>query len=109
MPLRGWMTSRSLPSWYSWLVVVLVPVMASVAVLVVSLRVNQRSIERERAATERAVAAERAARQAGEQALCEIYVILDDAYASAAPTTPAGRKLAAAVANARAVNHCPPR
>lgn len=92
------MTAHSLPSWYSWVVVVLVPIMASVGVLVISLRVNQQSIERERAA-----------RQASEQALCRVFVVLDDAYARAAPTTPAGKELAGAVAYVRATNHCAPR
>lgn len=92
------MTAHRLPTWYSWVVVVLVPVMASVGVLVVSLRVNQRSIERERAA-----------RQATEQAFCQIIIVLDDAYARAAPPTAAGKQLAAAIAGARQANHCAPR
>lgn len=96
-PLRGWMTAHRLPAWYSWVVVVMLPIMASVGVLIISLRVNQQSIERERAA-----------RQASEQALCQVFVVLDDAYSRAAPTTPAGKQLAAAVASVRAVN-CPPR
>lgn len=105
MPLRRWMTSHRLPAWYSWVVVVLVPVMAAVGVLVISLRVNQRSIERERAAR---VASEQA-RLASEQALCRVFIVLDDAYAAAAPQTPAGKKLAEAVAYVRATNHCAPR
>lgn len=105
MPLRRWMTARRLPSWYSWVVVVLLPIMASMAVLVISLRVNDRSIERERAAR---LASEQAS-AASQRALCDIYVALDDAYASAAPTSPAGKRLAAAIAAARVVNHCPPR
>jgi hypothetical protein len=104
-PLRKWMTERRLPTWYSWIVVVLVPVMASMAVLVISLRVNQRSIDRERSAR---IASEQA-RIASEQALCRVFVVLDDAYAQAAPTTAAGKKLAAAVAYVRTVNHCAPR
>jgi hypothetical protein len=105
VPLRKWMTAHRMPAWYSWVVVVLVPVMASMAVLVVSLRINQRSIERERSAR---IASEQA-RIASEQALCRVFVVLDDAYAQAAPTTPAGKKLAAAVAYVRVANHCPPR
>lgn len=105
MPLRKWMTDRRMPAWYSWVVVVIVPVMVSMAVLVISLRVNQRSIERERSAR---LASEQA-RAASEQALCQVFVVLDDAYAQAAPSTPAGKKLAAAVANVRVTNHCPPR
>lgn len=54
------MTAHGRPGWYSWIVVVLVPIMASVGVLIVSLTVNQRSIARETAArvsTERAMCA----------------------------------------------------
>jgi hypothetical protein len=105
MPLRKWMTAHRLPSWYAWVVVVLVPVMVSMAVLVISLRVNQRSIERERAAR---LASEQA-RVASEQALCRVFIVLDDAWVAAAPQTPAGKKLAEAVAYVRATNHCAPR
>lgn len=96
-PLRRWMTEHEFPSWYSWIVVVLVPVMAAVGVLVISLRVNQRTIDRERAA-----------RQDSEQVLCQVFIVLDDAYAKAAPKTPAGKQLAAAIANVRQSN-CTPR
>lgn len=92
------MTQHGLPSWYSWLVVVLVPIMAAVAVLVVSLRVNQRSIERERAA-----------RVASEQAFCAIIVLIDDSYRQQRPPPgTASARLALAISNARVVNHCPP-
>jgi len=105
MPLRKWMTARRLPAWYSWAVVVIVPVAVSMLVLVVSLRVNQRSIERERAAR---IASEQA-RLASEQALCRVFIILDDAYTAAAPPSEAGKKLAAAIADVRVTNHCTPR
>lgn len=104
-PLRKWMTAHGRPEWYSWVVVVVVPLLASMGVLVVSLRVNQQAIERERSAR---VAAERQV-EASRLALCEIYVILDDAYQRTAPTTEAGRDIAEAVARARVVNRCPPR
>ena len=99
------MTAHRLPAWYSWVVVVLVPIMASVGMLVISLHLNQQSIEREREAR---LALESAVR-ASERALCEVFIVIDDAYARAAPTSPAGRQLAAAVANVRKSNHCPPR
>ena len=98
MPLRRWMREHGRPGWYSWLVVVLVPIMASVAVLVVSLRVNQRSIERERTA-----------RVASERAFCQILVLIDNSYHQSRPVkgTPS-YDLSRAIANARTVNHCPP-
>lgn len=96
-PLRRWMTEHRLPSWYSWVVVVLVPVMASTAVLIVSLRTNQRSIERERAA-----------REQSQVAFCNIVILLDDSYHQTPPKLDSGKKLAKAISTARVVNHCPP-
>jgi hypothetical protein len=72
--------------------------MASMAVLVVSLRVNQQSIARETKA-----------RQASEQAFCGILILLDDTYRKTPPSTPAGKGLARAIAVARQQYHCPPR
>lgn len=95
-PLRRWMTEHGRPSWYSWIVVVLVPIMASVAVLVISLRVNEQSIQREREA-----------RRASEQAFCGIVTLLDDSWRRTPPSTQAGRDLATAVRGARATYNCP--
>ena len=83
------MTTHGLPAWYSWLVVVLLPVMASVAVLVISLRINERSIERERAA-----------RVATDRALCSVFSPLDDGYRAAPPSTTSGKVFAANLAEA---------
>jgi hypothetical protein len=95
-PLRGWMRAHGRPGWWSWLVVVLVPLMASMGVLVVSLRVNEQSIAREREQ-----------RRVTEQALCGIIVLLDDANRTAVdpPSTDYGRKLARAIRDARTT--CP--
>jgi hypothetical protein len=101
-PLRRWMADHRMPAWYSWVVVVLLPIMASVGVLVVTLRVSERT-------TQEAVDRERAARVASEQVLCQVFIVLDDVYAETAPTTAAGKKLATAVAAVRASNHCAPR
>lgn len=89
----------SLP-WYALVAVVVVPLLGCVGVLILSLRINERSVDRERVA-----------RQASEQALCQVWVVLDDAYSSGptVPTTPLGRQLAAAIENMRSVNHCTPR
>lgn len=89
-PLRGWMTTHGLPAWYSWVVVVLLPVMASMAVLVISLRVNERSIARERAA-----------REATDQALCSVFAPIDDGYRKTPPPGPSGKEFARNVAAAR--------
>lgn len=97
-PLRGWMQEHGRPSWYSWVVVVLVPIMASIGVLIISLRVN-----------EWAVAREREARRVSEQALCGIVVLLDDANRkSEPPVTGYGRELAEAIRSAREAYRCPP-
>jgi hypothetical protein len=86
-PLRAWMTTHRLPSWYAWVVVVVVPVMVSMGVLVITLRVNERSVERERTA-----------RIASQQTFCQVFILLDSIYRQAAPPTPAGKQIAAAVA-----------
>lgn len=96
-PLRRWMLRHGWPGWWAWVAVVLIPLMASMGVLVVSLRVNERSIQRERAA-----------RLASERAFCGIIVLLDDQWHQVPPTTVSGRRLASAIAAARTVNHCPP-
>jgi hypothetical protein len=90
------MTEHGRPSWYSWVVVVVVPLMASIAVLVISLRINEQSIERERDA-----------RRASEEAFCGIVVLLDDSYRRSPPSTPAGKDLARAIGDARAGYRCP--
>lgn len=90
MPLRRFMTEHGLPSWYSWLVVVMLPIMASVLVLVVSLRVNERSIERERLAREQT-----------DAALCAVFAPIDDGYRKAPPPSASGKEFAKNVASAR--------
>jgi hypothetical protein len=94
-PLRKWMTEHGRPSWYSWVVVVLAPIIAATAMLIVSLKINAQSIAREREA-----------RQASEQAFCGIVVLLDDAWTRTPPTTQSGRELAVAVDRARHDYRC---
>jgi len=95
MPLRRWMTTHGLPSWYSWVVVVLMPIMASIAVLTIALRVNERSIDRERTAREQA-------QQQTDEALCSVFAPIDDGYKNTAPpATEAGREFAKNIAAAR--------
>lgn len=54
--------------------------------------------------------AELAAAQAQQRAaLCEMVVLMDDAYSKSPPTTAAGRNLADAIAVARVKAGCPPR
>lgn len=91
-----------LRGWRPLIVIVLLPIMASIGVLVVTLRVSERT-------TQQAIARERSARLASEQVLCQVFVVLDDVYAETAPTTPAGQRLAAAVAAVRVSNRCAPR
>lgn len=78
-------------------------VACTITVLIVSLIVNQRAIERERSA--RIAAAQSA--EASRVALCGIYVLLDDAYRARPPAPKTtGAELAVAVAAARIANHC---
>jgi hypothetical protein len=105
-PLRAWMRQRGRPGWYSWVVVVMVPVLASMAVLVVSLRINQRAVQQERIAREAAIVT---ARDASRDTLCEIIILYDDSYKQHPPKPGGGGvALAAAISRARAANHCPP-
>lgn len=82
---------------YFWLIMVVTVIFAAAGSILISVGVNHRSIERERAA-----------RQATERAFCGIIILLDDSYSKTPPATAAGRELARAVSNARAVNHCSP-
>lgn len=86
---------------YFWLVMVVTVVFASAGSILVSVgvshRVNQRLLERERAA-----------REATERAFCGIIVLLDDSYKKVKPIQPGGIALAKAISLARTANHCPP-
>ena len=64
--------------------------MATIGVLIVSLHVNQRSIDRERAA-----------RLAVDRVLCQVFAPLDDGYRTTPPSTASGRTFAAGIAAAR--------
>lgn len=94
MPLTRFMTSRGMPSWYSWLVVVMLPVMAAVTVLIIALRVNERSIERERTAREQA-------QEQTDEALCSVFAPIDDGYKQTPPATAAGKVFAVRIAQVR--------
>lgn len=85
------MTARGLPSWYSWVVVVMLPIMAAAGVLVISLKVNERSIDRERLAREQT-----------DRALCAVFAPLDDGYRKAPPASEGGKEFAKNLAVARA-------
>jgi hypothetical protein len=94
-PLRRWMTSHGLPSWYSWAVVIGTSITSSVLVLIVSLNVNQRALERERQQ-----------RLAGQQAWCGVIVTMDNAWRSAPPPTATGRQMAKGIAALRRQYRC---
>jgi type II secretory pathway pseudopilin PulG len=88
------MTTRGLPAWYSWVVVVLLPIMASVGTLVISLRINTQSLERERVAREQA-------QQQTDAALCAVFAPIDDGYRATPPATDSGKAFAKNLAAAR--------
>ena len=97
MPLRRWMTEHGYPSWYSWVVVLGLNLLTLVLTIVVVLTINQRSIERERAA-----------RLASERALCAVV----DIYVRAAqeappPTTAYGKEIVKSMRDLRAALKCP--
>lgn len=89
------MEEHGRPGWYAWVVVVLIPVLVSMGVLVVSLRVSQRTVGQERNA-----------RLAAQQAYCAILVLIDDSYRQSKPV-PGTPSFALASAVARARKLCP--
>lgn len=96
-PLRRWMTEHGHPGWYSWVVVLGGNMATLLLTVVVVLTVNQRSIDRERAA-----------RLASERALCAVV----DIYVRAAretppPTNAYGKEIVESMRALRAALKCP--
>lgn len=95
-PLRRWMSDHGHPSWYSWLVVIGACFTSLLISVTISISTTRHMVEREEQA-----------RLQGEQALCGVIYVLDDAYRQVPPTTPAGKQVAKAIADERA-RRCPP-
>lgn len=85
MPFRRWFANHGLPSWYSWVVVVLLSITTSGASLAISINSIHRQQEAQRRQSEQ-----------GRAMTCTLVVAQDDAFADPPPATPAGRKAAAA-------------
>lgn len=82
---------------YQVLVVLIVAVTMAGAALLISLRANDVSERRERAA-----------RLASEMAWCDVIVTVDESFRAAPPVQESGKKLARGMADLRARN-CPPQ
>ncbi len=96
-PLRRWMAEHGHPGWYSWVVVVGGNLATLLLTVVVVLTVNQRSIDRERAA-----------RLASERALCAVVDIYVQAARDAPPPPTAyGREIVESMRALRAALRCP--
>lgn len=85
MPLRRWFAGHGLPSWYSWVVVVLLSITTSGAALAVSINSIHRQQE-----------AQRRQQQQGRQMTCQLVIAQDNAFTESTPATAAGRKAAIA-------------
>jgi predicted PurR-regulated permease PerM len=107
-PLRRWMSQHGLPTWYSW-VVLMVTVLSCLGLSVmVSLTAAQRSVESERRARLAAQQESERNQRAGWAAACQLIVAQDDAFSdpAAQPVTEAGRKSAAAWHELRKTFRC---
>lgn len=85
MPLRRWFAGRHLPSWYSWVVVVGLSLTTSGLSLAISISTIHRNQEAQRHQAEQ-----------GRELTCSLVIAQDDAFTDPAPTSPAGKKIAAA-------------
>lgn len=85
MPLRRWFAGHHLPSWYSWIVVVGFSLTTSGLALIISINTIHRNQEAQRRQAEQ-----------GRELTCSLVVAQDDAFTDPAPTSPAGKKVAAA-------------
>lgn len=85
MPLRRWFAGHGLPSWYSWVVVVLLSITTSAVSLIISINTIHRNQE-----------AQRQQSQQGRAMTCQLVIAQDDAFTDPAPVTAAGKKAAAA-------------
>lgn len=96
MPLRKWMTEHGHPGWYSWLVVISAPFFFSLLAITVSVTLNNRALQRERAQEQ--AAAELRTRQAeiARSASCLVILTMVEVYGNPVPVTETGRKAATA-------------
>jgi hypothetical protein len=86
VPLQKWMTEHGHPGWYSWLVVIGGCLVSMVVGSTISIAVNDRALERERAQREEARAA-----------TCLVIRQMENVYAD--PSTETGEKARAAWAS----------
>lgn len=94
--MSGWFTTRGLPSWYASLVLVVAMIASMGLTLYVSFTVNESSINREKEA-----------RRNSELDLCQFITVQDDIYRTTPPSTPAGKRIAVALADLRVAYRCP--
>jgi hypothetical protein len=83
VPLQKWMTEHDHPGWYSWLVVIGGALTSMVVAVGISITLNERGLERERAQREQARAA-----------TCLVIRQMENVYAD--PSTETGEKARAA-------------
>lgn len=89
---------RRFPSAYTLVAILASSMAASILAIAISVHTTSESIRR----------AEES-RRAADRALCGVVVTLDDAYRQTPPTTPAGKNLAAGLADLRRSLRCATR
>jgi hypothetical protein len=90
-------TNRRWPGWYALAAAFVSSAVISGSSFLLSAHSTAESIQRDRES-----------RRASELALCGVVATMDDAYRETPPTTPAGRNLAASIAELRQGLGCPP-
>jgi len=96
--VTSWKSKLNKPlTGYAGAVILITAISLSLAALLIGLRANEVSENRERAA-----------RQASERAWCSVIIVMDDSYRQVPPATPAGKKLAEGIAGLR-MRNCPPQ
>lgn len=93
MPLQKWMTEHGHPGWYSWLVVIGGALTSMVVAVGISITINDRALERERAQREQA-----------RMATCLVVRRMVDVYAD--PSTETGEKARKAWADLGLIFRC---
>jgi hypothetical protein len=94
MPLQKWMTEHGHPGWYSWLVVIGGALTSALMAVTISITVNARTFERERAQQRSALERERVQNEQARLATCLVIRRMVDVYAD--PSTETGQKAATA-------------
>jgi hypothetical protein len=96
------------PDWYWWVVMIGTVLSCAAASILISLQVQARALERERAQRIEVQQKADALRIETNAKWCKIVTTLDDEYRKTPPTTPTGVNIAEAMRDLRVSLDCPP-